>query len=287
MEQIDILLAEAYTALGIQNEKQQAKLVRQAQDYLRCDREHYIELTRENLPSYRINESHGKICKLVPLAQCVIREQKGEYTDETTVVLALMVERNRQDFVYIHSYVCQAENPEETSYTLPSYYYADLQNLIKNLRVMPPQDIRPVATAFEWECYCNVFMAFMKLCRDQVENTIPHKTERAMASFRYAETEEVTLDEGVIQAKLLPLASSYQSTPVMKEDHRYSTRKELCLLTQGEEIEYVLRITHIYQYFKNVGGEDWDFLDDHQKQKLEYRIITWDEIPEDVHPLYY
>ena len=287
MEQIDIWLANAYAILGVREEKQRAQYVQLAQDYLRRDREHYIELTRENLPSYRINEKHGKICKLVPLAQRVIREQDAECVKETKLVLALMAEGNQLDFVYIHSYVCQAENPEETSYTSPAYGYADLRKLIEGLQVLPPQDIRPVATAFEWECYCNVFMAFAKLCKDQTENTIPHKTERAMVSFQYVEPEEITLDKGVVRAKLLPLASSYLSDPVMKADHRYNTRKELCLLTQGEEIAYVLRITHIYRYFKNVGGEDWESQDDNQKKKLEYRIITWDEIPEDIHPSYY
>lgn len=281
------MLIDAYTALGVQDKERMEQYVRLAQYYLSHDREHYIELAEGDIPEYLITVNHGKICKLVPLAQRLVKDRYKEHAREKKAVLALMVGKNELGYVYIHTSVSLHDDPDENNFITPLYRYADLQNLIEDLQVASPQSIRPISTAFEWDCYCVAFAAFMKLCKERTENVIPHKTERAMLLHKYLKKEKICLEKETIECKLLPLAHSGCSKETMHADHRHKEFKELCLLTTQKEIVYALRITHVYQYFTKVGGEDGYFEDTTQKQEIEYKLISWDEIPEDMYPLYY
>ena len=277
---IEKMLTRAYTILGVRDKEQLQEYVRLALDHLKRDREYYIELTREALPEDRIDVQHGRICKLIPLAQRKETNRYLEYTRETQVILALMVAEGEQDYVYIHHAAELYKNAEENQYNTPAYSYADLQKLADGLVVATPQEIRPVTTAFEWDCYCMAFAAFSKLCKNQVLNTIPHKTERAMTMFPYIKQESICLDNKTVTGKLLPLARSGAICETMQMDPCYSEYRELHLLAMEEKIGYVIRTTRIYKFVDEDTEED-------QKRQVRYRYITWEEIPEDLHPLYY
>ncbi len=284
---IEKMLSDAYAALGVEDKKQQERYIKEAQDYLLKDREHYIEPANEDVPEYRITVNYGKICKLVTLAQRIERDSYAEYVRESKVVLSLMIGENARAYVYAYTYADLYDDPEKNQYGNPVYRYANLQELIKDLKVASAQDIRPVVTPFEWDCYCVIFTAFMKLCRSLVENAIPHKTELAMILLEHAKSETICLDGENINCKLLPLAHSVSGAETMHADHRYSFQEKLCLLIMGEQIGYALCVTHTYQYFTKIGGKNGYFRDTEQKQQTEYKCITWDEIPEDMQPLYY
>lgn len=281
---IEKMLSNAYIMLGVGDKKQLEQYVKEAQDYLQQDREHYIELSDEEAPA---TLEHGKICKLVPLAQRVEKTRYLEYTQESRLIFALMVAEDEQDYVYIQSSADLYKNPKENCYTYPHYIYADLQNPVEGLQVTSPKNIQSITTEFEWDCYCIVFAAYMKLCKQCEKNVIPHKTERAMLLYKNAKKETVHLGKKIVSGKLLPLAISDSFQHALHTDHRRSSRTELCLLTEGKEINYVLRTTHNDQYFEKVGGEDEYYKDTTQKQEIEYQIITWDEIPGDLSALYY
>ena len=84
-DEIRTALADAYNRLGITGAEELEAYIRQALDYLERDRERYIEAVEPDFSEHRITERFGVICKLIPLAQEIDRNQKklylGKYHD--------------------------------------------------------------------------------------------------------------------------------------------------------------------------------------------------------------
>lgn len=288
---LTVPLADAYYALGIPKVKDIDLRVREAQAYLKNDREHYIEAAEPEVPEYRISISHGVICKLIPLAQKITTEQQEDHILQNVTVLSLMVTETETRYVLSNTRNRLFDDPAECGYSYPIYRYCPLENIPKDLQVLPPQEIRPAATPMDWEIFGMIFTAMAHFSGDLAINYIPHKTERAMLTVQHAPMQEITLNGQTVSCKLIPLAGDCSLWEEMREDHRYSYTKELCLMLSDGAPQYVLRIHHAYYYFRKVISDDvpggCSYEPTGEKQEITYHTVTLQDIRDDLNPMYY
>ena len=284
------MLHAAYTRLGVSEPDSIPGKVTEALNYLIADREHYIEVADSDTPEYCITTKNGVICKLVPLAQHIIRDEMEDYTREHSAIFSLMVTEHGARFVYDYCYATLHDDPMENTYSYSVYRYAQLKDITDSLQVASPQQIRPITTAQEWEAYGMMFTAFAQLDKTESINNIPRRTERAMLWVTHAMPKEVTISGKTYTGKLVPLGYEKAMWDTLREDHRYSYRKELCLLITQNELRYVLKTIHRYAYFKKIILDDEpgavSYEDTHEKQETTYEFIALPELSNDMYPLY-
>lgn len=289
--QLDIMLAEAYGKLGILQESKLDEYIKAAKAYLEHDRERYIELADNGTPDYLVTVKHGRICKLIPLAQRTETKKEAGHVRENRTVLSLMLEEGGFCYIYENAYAKLYKNRERNEYSFPRCSHADIKSIEKGLVAKPAQEIRPLTTALEWESYCMAFAAYIKLCKKQHINTIPHKTERAMYAALHVQEEELLIGNEKWKGRPVPLARTRADREIPRRDHNYSASQTLLLLIADKYPLFVLRTLHRYSYFQKVivddvpGGVRYE--PTQEKQQVENQVIVWEEIPEDMYPLYY
>lgn len=287
---IRTMLADAYSQLGINSLYEIEPRIQEALDYLSRDREHYIEAAESDEPEYMITIHNGLICKLIPLAREIIRDQEQDHVREHTAVLSLMVTDEAVRYVYAHSYAKLYADSKRNSYTFPAYRYARLEDIRKTLQIASPQEIRPVFTDRNWEIYGMMFAAFDRFGWDLPINYIPHKTERAMMMAEHAIPEELTVDGKAISGKVIPLAVG-GLLEELREDHRYERSDELCLLITEDTQQYLMKTRHAYHYFRKVicddvpGGCGYEPTED--KQEITYQFVAIEDIRQNMNPRYF
>lgn len=288
---ITSILTEAYHQLGVNNVRVLEARANEAWEYLCKDREHYIEVADADTPEYDITTKYGVICKLIPLAREVIRDQEKDHIREHTAIFSLMLSDSGNRFVYSYSYAKLYLNPSQNSYSYPVYRYAELEDIRKGLQIFPPQEIRPAVTELEWEAYGMMFTAFSHFDRSNDINNIPHKTERAMLAYAHILPQELTITGKYYFGKVVPLAQEASMWEELREDHRYSYRKELCLLVTPEKPYYISKTHHTYSYFRkeiydNVPG-GCSYEPTETKRETTYVFVKLSDLSQDMHPLYY
>ena len=285
------MLTEAYLRLGVNNVRELEGRTNEALEYLGKDREHYIEVVDADTPEYYITTKYGVICKLIPLAREIIRDQMEDYVREHTAIFSLMLSNAGNRYVYSYSYAKLYPNPLENSYSRLIYRYAELEDIRKGLQICPPQEIRPVATALEWEAYGMMFTAFAHLEQSDIINNIPHKSEQAMRAYAYIRPQELTITGRPYLGKLVPLVWEESMWEQIREDHRYSYRKELCLLITPEKTYYVLKTCHTYRYFHKEIYDDvpgnCSYKPAEEKQETTYAFVALSDIPKGMYSLYH
>ena len=288
---IETMLAEAYRRLGIQEVQKIQKWVADAVKYLEQDREHYIETVDSDKPEYYSTIENGVICHMVPLAQEIIQDQLEDHIREHKAVFSLMVAGEEVRYVYEYSYGDLYSDPSMNTYSYSVCRYTELDEIRKELCADAPDRIRPVSTASEWEVFGHLFMAFVKFGKELHINAIPHKTERAMLAASHARPEELTVDGSCITGKLVPIAREHSLWEELREDHRYSYRKELCLLISEDAPKYLLKTHHVYHYFRKVILDDAPggcvYEPTEEKQEITYEFVTLEDVPQRMYPLYY
>ena len=284
------MLTEAYHQLGINNVRELDARTNEALEYLRTDREHYIEVADADTPEYYITTKHGVICDLIPLAREIIRDQQKDHIREQITIFSLMLSDSGNHYVYSYSYAKLYPDPLQNRYSYPVYRHAELKDIRKSLQICPPQEIRPVATALEWEAYGMMFTVFAHLDRSNNINNIPHKTERAMLAALHTLPQELMINGSSYSGKLVPLAWEESMWEEMREDHRYSYKKELCLLVTPEKPYYILKTRNTYSYFRKEIYDDVPggcaYQPTEEKQETTYGFVTLSDIPQNLHPLY-
>ena len=291
MEELERMLTGAYEKLGIADEATRRALVAAALGYLSRDREFYIEAAEPDVPEYEISVQHGVTCRLIPLAWKKTTEERENHLRETTKVLSLMVTREQLRYVCGETIAQFHEDPRDNSYRYPLYRYVGLEELPEGLQVLPPQEIRPAATTRDREVYDKILAAFTKLGGYLDPVFIPHKAERAMLAVQYAPCDSVEIQGKILRGKLISLARDQSLWEEYRKDHKYSYIRELMLLISGNELRYLLKTTHIYDYFRKVvidpapGGCIYDPAG--QKQETTYAFADLDQIQERMHLLYH
>ena len=284
------MLHAAYTRLGVSESDSIQGKITEALNYLIADREHYIEVADSDTPEYLITTQNGVICRMVPLAQHIIRDQLEDHVREHSAIFSLMVTENGARFIYSYCYATLHDDPTKNTYSHPVYQHAQLSDIRDTLQVAPPQQIRPIATPQQWEAYAMMFTAFAQLDKTESINNIPRRTERAALWAAHAPSQEWTIGNKSYTGKLVPLGQEKSMWDTYREDHRYSYRKELCLLITPEGPRYVLKTLHVHNYFKKtiLGDEPGavSYEDTHQKQETTYEFVTLSELSEDMYPLY-
>ena len=284
------MLGRAYRRLGMQDLEQISEWIRDAMEYLELDREHYIEPGEPDTPEYRITEKNGIICKLIPLAREVTRQQERDYIRAQTTVLSLSVTENNVRYVTETSHAKLYANFAQNSWTHPVCRFVDLADIDATLQPLPPGQIRPVATAEAWEVYTMMFAAFDWCCRNRPANTVPHKTERAMIAVDYARTEKLLVDRKSVIGKVIPLAAG-QMHEEMQEDHRHSYASELCILVGQGSPRYLLKTRHTYHYFwveihdPVPGGCSYEPTE--ERREVTWKFVELEDIRERLDPYYY
>lgn len=290
MEQLNRMLGDAYRKLGVPEDAQQA-MVAAAVGYLNRDREFYIEAAEQDVPEYAISVQHGITCRLIPLAWAKTTEERKDHLLETTTVLSLMVAGENLRYVCGQTLAQFREDPKENSYRYPLYRYVGLEEFPEGLQVLPPQEIRPAATARDREVYDKILTAFTKLGGYLDPVFIPHKAERAMLAVQYAPCDSVEIEGRTLRGKLISLARDQSLWEEYRKDHKYSYIRELVLLISGNEPRYLLKTTHIYDYFRKVvidpapGGCIYEPTE--QKQETAYAFADLEQIQGRMHLLYY
>lgn len=284
------MLSDAYPCLGITGTKEIETRIQEAMEYLARDREHFIEAADADVPEYCITIHNGVICKLIPLAREIIRDQEKDHVREHTAVLSLMVAEEDIRYVYGYSYARLYPDRERNGYSFPVYRYADLADIRKELQVLSPEQIRPAATKQDWEIFGMMFAAFDRFVWDQHINTVPHKTERAMMTVQYALPEKLQADGSEVTGKVIPLAEG-DTVEQLREDHRYSYTDALCLLIDQNAPRYLMKTRHVYRYFRKVIYDDvpggCSYEPTEEKQEITYRFVTLEDIRQDMYSLYY
>lgn len=285
------MLTEAYHQLGVNNDQELDARINEALEYLRKDREHYIEVVDEDVPEYYITTKYGVICKIIPLAREIIRDQEKDHIREHTAIFMLMLSDTGNHYVYSYSYARLYADPSQNSYSYPIYRYTDLKDIRKRLEIYSPQEIRPTATVLEWEAYAMMFAAFAHLNRSDNINSIPHKTERAMQTYTYTQAQRLTITGKSYLGRLVPLAQEQSMWEQMREDHLYSYQKELCLLITSEKPYYILKTHHIYSYFRKEIHDDTpggcSYEPTEEKQETTYSFVKLSDLSQEMYPLYY
>lgn len=285
------MLTEAYRQLGVNNARELEARVNKAWEYLCKDREHYIEVVDADTPEYYISTKYGVICKLIPLAREVIRDQEKDHMREHTVIFSLMLSDSGNRFVYSRSYAKLYPDPSRNSYAYPVHRYAEPEDIRSTLQLCAPQEIRPAATESDKEMYGMMFTAFAHLDRSAHINNIPHKTERAMLAYAHILPQELTITGKCYSGKVVPLAQEASMWEELREDHRYSYRTELCLLVTPEKPYYILKTYHTYSYFRKriyddvPGGCSYEPTE--TKREITYAFAELSDLSQDMHPLYY
>lgn len=111
--QVKPTLEKAYRHLGISHPRRLEVWTQVAMEYMLQDREHYIEVGEIDTPEYLITTKHGVICKLIPLAKEVIRDQKKDHVREHTAILSLMVQMEEVRYVCAYSYSKLYSEPKQ------------------------------------------------------------------------------------------------------------------------------------------------------------------------------
>jgi hypothetical protein len=226
---------------------------------------------------------------LIPLAREITRKQECDHCLEITRVASVMIAGETVRYVLAYHHAKRYPYREDNSYRYPIYRYVELADIPEALPAMPPQEIRPVATAQDREVYALVQRAFDWLCGDQHMNRALHKTERAMLALDKGWQEEITLEGKTVTGTVLQLAGG-DLHEQMRPNHRYGRRDELCLLVTPESARYVLKSMHFYNYFRlriydNVPG-GWAYRPVEEKQELTYEPVSPEDITQRMHPLY-
>ena len=285
------MLTEAYHKLGVNNIRELDRRINDAWEYVCKDREHYIEAVDADTPEYYITTKYGIVCKLIPLAREVIRDQEADHVREHTAIFSLMLSDSVNRYVYSYSYANLYPDKLKNGYSYPIHRYANLEDIRDNLQIYPPQEIRQIATDLEWEAYGMMFTAFAQFDRSEIINNIPHLTERAMLKFAYAPAQELTIIGRNYLGKLVPLAYKQSMWEEMREDHRYSYRKELCLLVTPEKPYYILKTHHTYSYFRKDLCDDtpngYSYEPTKIKRETTYAFVKLSDLPQDMYPLHY
>ena len=284
------MLTAAYHHFGIKNVPELESRTREAWDYLSKDRERYIEVADEDTPEYLITTKCGVICKLLPLARRVIQDQEKGHVKKYTAIFYLMLSDEGNRYVCGYSYVKQFGNAMVDSVGYPVYRYLELKDMPEGFQLCPPQEISPAATKLDWEAYAMMFHVFAKLDRSGVANSIPHKTERAMAMYALASSREVTIQEEKYAGKLVSLAQEESLWEELLEDYRYRYKKELCLLVTPEKPYYILKTRHTYRYTRKENQEDIPGGPGklaNTTERVTYAFVELSQISRDMHPLYY
>ena len=286
--EIRTMLTDAYQRLGIEDAEALETCIRQALDYLERDRERYIEVVEPDFPEYQITEKFGVICKLIPLAQEISRNQEKKYIWERKVIFSLMVAGETVRYVHTDTYAYLYQNPKENTYSLPTYRYAKLENIRKTLRPCPPDEIRKAVTRREWEIYGMIFAAYGKFSEERPLNDIPRRTERTMLVYAHTIPVTLTVEGREITGKLLPLAEGFPRD-VLRTDHRYTRKDELCLLVTENTQQYLLKSRHLYHYFRKdifydvPGG--CGYIPTDNKTEITYSITRLEDIRQVMFPL--
>lgn len=285
------MLTEAYYQLGVTNAQEIDSRINEALEYLRKDREHYIEVVDEDMPEYYITTKYGVICKLIPLAREIIQDQEKDHIREHAAIFMLMLSDTGNHYVYSYSYARLYSDPSQNSYSYPIYRYAALKDIRKRLEVYSPQKIQPTATELEWEAYGMMFAAFAHLNESENINNIPHKAERALQAHSHTRAQQLTITGRSYLGRLVPLAWEQSMWEQLREDHRYSYRKELCLLVTPEKPYYILKTHHTYRYFCKKAQDDTldgvSYEATEEKQETTYAFVKLSDLSRDMHPLYY
>ena len=291
METLEQMLADAYHKLGITAEGTCRAMVTAAVGYLKRDREYYIEVAEQDVPEYMITVQHGVTCRLIPLAWKKTTEERKDHLLEVTKVLSLMVAGEDLRYVCGLTRMKFFEDPADNTYGYPIYRYVELADLEEGLQVLPPQEIRPAATARDLEVYHKILNAFTKFGGYLEPVMIPHKLERAMLAVQYAPCDAVEIDSQILRGKLVPLARDQSFLEESRRDHKYSYTRDLVLLISGNELHYLLKTTHIYNYFRKVvvdrvpGGCIYE--PTVEKQKITYAFADLEQIQGRMHLLYH
>ena len=285
------LLRDAYHQLGVNTVRELEERAKQALAYMEADREHYIEVADEDTPEYMISSKHGVICKLIPLAQEITHDKEHDHIRQHSMLFFLMVSDSGNRYVYSTSTARLYEDPSQNCYSFPVYHYVELKDVRKDLDICRPQQIRPIATALEWEAYGMMFCAFAQLEQSGVVNNVPRRTERAMQAHTYTKPQRLTIVGRSYLGKLVPLALAQSLWDELREDHQYGFKKELCLLVTPEKPYYILKTTHIYSYFRKVRCDDipggFNYEPTEEKQETTYEFVTLSDLPRDMCPLYH
>ena len=289
-KKIKEMLVTAYLHIGVRDPKDLIDRVNAALDYLKKDRERYIEVAEPELPEHLITIKHGVICKLAPLGCLILNSKEKDHIHKHTAVLALMVADEQVRYVIYHTSAKLYDDPMKNNYSYPIYRYTRLKELEEPFRMIYPWQITPVATPMEREIYGMVFVAIAKFSKDLSLNYIPHKTERAMMAVDCILPTELTVDGRKVTGKLIPIAESRVPEEQQREDHFYKGIKELCLLVTDGAPEYVLKTKHYYDYFRMVvdasviGGIMYEHVD--EKMEITYKAVKLEDIHDQLRPLY-
>lgn len=276
------LILRAYRHLGVRiNPSNHDNLVRQAARYLSVDREHFIELSNPEDPDPGAKIERGWVCRLVPLAQQVISNQRTDCTRKYCLTLYLLAAGKVALYVLGCSLQTLYSIDRQNSYDFPTYRVTDLQSVPKTLTVLPPDQIRPVATDRQRDHYGNIFVAFAKFVRDLPLNYIPHNTERAMWQLEHAQEVTLKVSGQACTGRLVPLARGGYTEFEVRPGLIRKSITEFCFMVTPTESFYLVHLRSRYLTCTKDGSEPC-ILKEHDT----YSRIELDEIHTPLQPLY-
>lgn len=275
------LLLRVYRYLGIRDSEERKKLINEAMYYLENDREHFIELMDPESADASPDIDQGQICRMVPVAQLSTSEPHGDCTKESVVTLYLLVIDDDVMLALEHTLHTLHDNSSKDIHPFPVYQITNLPRVPRNMCVLPPQAIQPMATPAQKEQYVKIFMAYAKLARHLPLNYTPHNTERAMWHLENSPVVMVRVEEQVYTGSLVPLARSEISENGERPGFLRRCYAELLFMATKTESFYLIR----YRSQLLPADKRMPVLPT-LEDRMRYAKATLKEIDATLHPLY-
>lgn len=291
-------LTQLYTQLQTLHNFSAKELLPQALEYCENDREHYIEIYDPHSPRHlHLSGEGGLRGKCIPIARKVETTQVQadcgfHLRDHYAIAQLLVTERESRLVCCKYTVEQNAERSEVFSATFHAYYPITAADIDSTYSVLPPAQIRPVATQLEKDLFAQCLHAFQALRNYQNPNLAYHKAECAMQELTCVPVKQITIAGKPIPGKLVVLAREGDLCTEYLQDHNHSYRSDLLLFVAGETFHLLLGTTHIYHYFRKPvedanapGGCFCDY--DTQVQEETYTCADLNDLPPDLIPSYY
>lgn len=268
------MLRAAYRYFGITQATEINQLVRRAIEHMDNDREYYIEKVDVEDPDYGNSVKYGVICKLIPIAREQLIDEEGDKSQIHTLTLMLLV--TKVDACYVNCYEAAYYNKAEKTqeFAFPVYQDAVLKNMKRDMEVLPPWQLRPIATADQWDNYCHIFHAYMRMLRNIHLNFTPRSTERAVWALDHADPVTIQTSEQSYTGKLVELAYGMRKRQKLEDGSRQFTETRICYMVTEKETLFLTKLC-CRTFNGTAEAREEDF----------YTRIQLEDIMTDMHPM--
>ena len=289
MDMLKDELTQIYETLNV------PQMTGQALDYYTHDRQRYIEIYKKGVPSYLHRAGDGGIIgKCIPIAQKVTTASKGKGRLLDTYAIAQLLVTEQEIKLVRCEYSVEQDPKRSRVFSVTEHVYTEITaaEIDPSYRILPPEQIRPVAAPWEQDLFTEISRVFEKLGNYANPNIPYRKAELAMQEISCARRKKISLDGKQAIGKLVQLAGFSSLSTEQHQDHSHNYGSNLVVFVTKDHYRLLLQTVHIYNYFRRVVVDEnvpngCYFEPTGEKQEIVYTATTLETIPENLLPRFY